>query len=638
MSEDDIFENQNKEPVIKGDGIEIRQGPYHWINFLRHHLADIYVRSEADYSPYRFWNRISFVNLKHIIIILFHEKKKKKKDDEPPEFFDITVEELISAFDPVYKQALFKELRKFGTFSAGGRKYKLEDQRIKNCLINLFETNIHILLFELTIDRKKQGDKIIASAIPNLVFKPLHDKLDRWKFYKYLFEPFDGIGPRTKLHFDIGGHYRDMSNVVVHKALEDNPTKFQHFEEDIIASCLDEVGEMIDEEYLHLCQSPMMRSFVQSRVRNKTGPSNVFFVGKIFNRQKTRFQDSYKYDPYFFMGRQSEDVKRQLLKMGGHKILADDLPEGECTTLKRQEFIPYPDAYYDDIFWLAIKDRDIIDNIIERINDPWPDHIRLALENNLLAGAKTILRNVFDEGGLGWIDTNGLTQDEIDAAHMRLAELHYILQLCSPKKPRDPKKPANNAKDLTIVADSIRVNGAVWMSVCYLRENIGDDPVEGLLDQKSFDHSHLISHSLLNKTVQRIRSKAPSHFIRSVSKIIKSIAYNEKIKKAPNVIPMTDKRGIHLLDNRVLKEINRHLKTACRVYPYDHINLESTKNDGQKASNSIMFKFVESPFYDRLSPKSYMNYKEIVEELFDQLQLRALERNDSDESLDSDNK
>ncbi|MEP3476432.1 MAG: hypothetical protein ABJN57_09455 [Hyphomicrobiales bacterium] len=633
MSKKKIVQEEENESVIEGNGEEIRKGPHQWIDFLRHHLADIYVRSEADYSPYRFVNRVSFMSLKHPIIILFHEKQ----GEDNPDKFEITVDELMSAYDPAYIETFHEQLKAYGDFylkkdkdGIERRHFKLTDKNIKKCLINLFGTTVHILLFELTIDRIKHNDKIVPSAEPKLIFKPLHPKLDRWKFYKYLFEPFDGQGPRTKLPFKLVEHYRELKNIKVHKATEDNPTRFQPFETDIIEACLKEVGEMIDEEYLYLCKSPMMRSFVQAKERNHTGPCNIFFVGKIFNRQTSRFKNNYKYDPYFFMGRQSEDIKRQLLKMGGHKIPAKDLvidkiKVEELETLSRDDFIPYSNAFYDEAFWRGLGNKRHIDEMIERLNNPWPDHIRLSFENNLLSGAKTILRNVFEECGLGWIDNTGLSENEENAAHMRLVELHYILQLCSPVNPRE-------AENLTIVVDSIRVNGAVWMSACYLRENIGDDPVKGLLDQKRYDEGILITHSLIRQTVRRLRNKAASRYLKSISQIIKDIAYRKEVKKGPNVVPMTNQRGLHFMDNSILQDINKYTRSACRVYPYDHITLETIKKSGQTTPNSLKFEFKVSPFYDRLSPKSYMNYHEIVEQLFDQLQLRALEKNGSDKS------
>lgn len=599
----------------------VLQGREQWINDLRYWLADIYIRTDDDYSPFRFINRVSFVNIHHLFVLIFHDRKVSASDNEGDAQDPYTIDELVSAFDPYLKEKLYVQLEEmdFGELHFDEKKKKkyfyFNSANIEKYKIQLFDTNTFIILFDLKLKRKFRKGKILAGSEPIIKFEPLAKGQERWQFYHDLFLPFDGSPPRMSLEYDLEKHFHDLSHDrKLVQAKQDSPKVMKDLDTKLYVSLgMKRIIKMIDAEYLRLAKSPLLKSFVQEDLDAYRIPANIFFVCKAFNREDKRFHDHYHYTPFFIMGEQAKDIKRQLKKMGGQIVTKNQ------QQLRREDFIAYPNQEYDDLFWERLKDKNEIEEIIRDINFGWPNYVRIFPENNLMSGSTTIIQDPFTNGSIGWVDAKGLSKKKKLKAYKKLVSLHYILQLGMPRvMAKDDKgnefvKKPVDAQNLTIVANSIRVNGAVWMSSFYLRENIEGDPenkdcneISGLLNQKVFDKSIFIQQSLIKETEKRIRYKSQEGFVKLLSDIIRSTSIQQ------------DDNDDELL-NSLVSKINLRMKALCRVYPYDHFFIETI---GEQSN--IKLKFKENPYFDRLSGRSYMNKEEVMQRLKDQLQLAQL--------------
>lgn len=635
--------NRQEKPFIR----EVRLGRQQWIDFLRFWLVDIYVRPDDDYSPFRFINRVSFMNLRHLVVLIFHDRKA----EENP----ITVDELISAFDPHFKVELYDQMTskplEFGKRIelGNGRKAFELYETVKPYQIQLFDTKSYILLFDVILNRQTQDGRILPGQVPSLKFQPLKNDTNRWRFFNEVFKDFDGLGSRMELEYNLENHFERLRHKTKFHEAPSGKQKYRLLKKDhkLIIDAMDEMIDVIDGEYGRLSKSPLLKSFIKEDDFNKTAPSNLLFVSKLFNRNEHRFKNNYHYNPFFMMRKQARDIERQLLKMGGHSLIKESsfegalenlkdhkfiLFNGERETLKREDFIPYPDENYDNVFWEWLKDKKQISKIVANINNGWPDYMRLFPENNLMSGATTIIQNPFNNGSLGWIDDTNLTKEELASAHMKLVGLHYILQLGSPKVPVE-------AKNLTLVLNSIRVNGAVWMSACYLRENKEykvDGFNTGLLHQEGFEASLSIQNSLIRETERRIRKKSQRRYIKSLSKVINDVILDEvSEEKSQDQDAFLDENDVIFeLTPKILDKVNKQTEILTRIYPYDHVSLmpddeyQADDNSQEKrefSTENFCFGFYRNPYFSRLNRDGYMNDSQIVDKLMDQIKLRLLE-------------
>jgi len=585
-----------------------------WIESLRYWLADIYVRADNDYGPFRCTNRMAYMNIKNLTILIFHDR-----DQESDIAF--STDELISSFDPCHKTVFLDQLINTHCFASWdtseadtkSSKLKLIKSRLDNHKIQLFGTNTYVLLFEVNLNYQKKDGVHIPGLEPNLEYVPLNNKMARFSFYEAVFAKFDGKDNHLELDYDLENHFQILTKTIkIEKAADPAPEPLIGEQKKVVNSAVTQVETMIDNEYMQLAKSPLLRSFIKTEDHNTSAPANIFWVSKLFNRNKKRYRSNYLYNPFFLMKKQAEDIVRQLRKMGGHKV---DPIAGERETLTRDMFIPYPDNYYDDVFWNLLSDEKNIPIVLKELNGEWPDYVRVVFENTLMSGATTVFQKSFANGSLGWIETKNLSQDEIHSAYLKLVCMHFIFQLGSPRVPIDQP-------DLTIVARSVRVNGAAWVAACYIRENI-EGSIKGLINQKVFDRSLLVSNSLIAASERRIRIASQKAFIKTISGIIKDIAFTANGNHGESIVSIGKASGLEMTP-AILQEVNKRTHDLCRVFPFEHAVLglpEKKKN----SSDEFTLQFEKNPHFDRLSHDGYIDHDEIFDQIMDQIKLRLME-------------
>ncbi|MDX2287236.1 MAG: hypothetical protein NW217_00225 [Hyphomicrobiaceae bacterium] len=560
-----------------------------WVDFLRFSLADICVRGDwDDFGMFRFLNRVMFLSRKPLVFAIHHLKSHSY----------VQMNE-VTAFDPFYRSSIIRALedtqlvtslpRIHGSAGSGGRQQFWQIKVSKDgkgpengYMIRMFDTNNYLLIFELV--EAGSGATGRAAAIgraPVTRFVPVAKHTKLGQFFEKVFMPFDGKDGRMKISERIEPHFQRLRQAGSYRKADDQTPENIEVDPEYLATEMGKLSKhverVVDEQYVRLCKSPLLKSYLEAPQDASKGPANIFFFAKSFSRTSTRF-GHYFYDPMLVLG--DEQLKR--LRYALERVSPSDL-------------IDYPVPEYHDRFWnICQTDHE---RIIDELRSPFPRAARLFTENVLMSGASMVSPNVFERGNIGWVQKDGASDREQDAAYFRLACLHYILQLGSPKKPAD-------ASELSIMSVPMRCSGGIWLCASFLRENKGGSHGE-LVDQTRFHESYCIYHSLLREAERRTRRRAKELYLSLVSDISGRIFTSMAARHRAAAVAGG-------LDDAALEDFNEQTLMISRAFPFPWHVLTNTDGmpdlGGKPFVDAKCLKVLElrEPFFDRLSLRSFV--------------------------------
>jgi hypothetical protein len=556
-----------------------------WVDFIRYSLADILVRGEwDDFGIFRILNRMTFLSRDHIIFILHHEEDQR---------FIIDTE--ISAFDPWYRSSLVKAIINLGFVTsvpelnrAKGRQntskmapnHKSQEYRLR-----MFDTKNYLLVFTVHETRRPAGE------VPELSFEPVSRDSLLGQYFVRVLAPFDGQEGRMKIDEPIEPRLAKLRGAGLYRKALDMPPEnlpLTNYDRADLNTYSTYLYGMVDAEYRRLKLSPLLRGYKElSGVR----PTNVFFFSKSFVRDSTRF-GHYLYDPLFLTGpAQSKDLRAAVEAMD------------------RDDFIPYPVRIHDDRFWKVQKSTGGADEILRTARSGPHKEVRVFTENVLMSGSTTIEADVFERGGIGWIDARGLTHSDLRERYQYLVALHYLMQLGAPRRPVD-------CQNLSIVSLPFRCSGAIWMAACFIRENTAGT-IPSLIDQRQFERSYLIYHSLLRESERRFRRKAREAYLSTIAFTAADESYGAArpkrgTAKRRRIVPSITAEEAQLFNHR------SSLISRLFPFPWATIDVADGLTDHPELT-TLDVVLRENPFFDRLQLREFIDKGTIKGKILSQI-------------------
>lgn len=564
--------------TISEELIELRRSPYWWIDDLRHTLADICARGEwDDFGLFRFLNRVSFVARDHLLLVIVREDAQTLRSvgsDSNP----LILEKHMSAIDAVFQKPFVSYLEEDGfvkrRLPGSDERIVFERDRISPYLIRLLGTHFFLVLFHLGVSEAEPGDQ------PGFVFtpiekKPLGSEEDEFQFgqlFEEVFRPFDGVDGRAPIDTPVeAARYFNRLSVQASGliATGDAPGPVSRQTLGVVERASEVVLEMVDAEYQRMKKSPLLISFLKTE---EGSPTNIFYFGKVFCRESMRYGE-YKYNSVLWLGQQQRQDLRAALE-----------------NVERNELIPYGIDRYDEYFWDTLGSSGGVEQILEEAVAPLPSSIRLFVENALMSGSTMIKPGLFERGGIGWIDKNGLSEEEIDVAFNRIVALHYILQLGAREAPG--RQTQDIQKNISLIALPMRCSGGIWMTATLVRE-CPEGRIPGIINDPCLEQQFLIYHSLIKQSERRFRTKSKILYQSLVAEMIAKNSYSQGKNTGEN-FPLTADTVVAL---------NRDTHDLCRVFPFERFQVD--KNGGEAIGLlEIVIEMDANPFFDRLQLES----------------------------------
>lgn len=571
--------------------------PDEWVDFVRYSMADIVARGDwLDFGLFRILNRVSFMSLKQLLFVIYRDTEPEK-DGGP-----VIVDEDISVFDPLFQRQFrefltnrfAQEKGKIGIVRNDGQienvrqgELKLLRDKVKRYSIRLFNSQHYVLLFTLEVDEAAPGEE------PKLGFKPVSRGSALGRFFNDVMWEFDGLHRRMDFKdIDIEAHLSKLHAPGSYVRARDKPPEEIPLDDDVVERIEElaaPVTAMVDKEYERLTQSPLLRGFLEQPRRDPSivgsiYPANAFFFGKRFNRSDTRYGEYY-YDSIFIIG----EKQRAHLKLG----LA-------AARRRKRDFIEFDEGTLDAWFWDKVSSSEGIDEVVKCLEAPLSSHVRLFVENALLSGSTMIKPGIFGRKGLAWLSSEPRqpsgavpTAGERDEAFKHFTCLHYVLQLGSPVPPRTARN------DLSVVSLPFRCSGGIWMAATFLRRNRGHGNT-GLLNQRAFEESYLIYHSLFKESERRLRRRAKFALLRQIRHLTRDY-----------VRAVREERGLRgpdfALDQESLSELNNDFLHLSRIYPFTFPRLEHGHDFDLIGNEHFEVKAVDNLFFDRLSMRPFID-------------------------------
>ncbi|MCB0627552.1 MAG: hypothetical protein KDC43_27425 [Saprospiraceae bacterium] len=605
----------------KTEEVEGRKSvPAQWIDTIRFTLADIVARGEwDDFGLFRILNRISFACRFHLMfVVVFRTSVIMNGSEVRTEY---KASPVISSLDPVFFDLIFSYMKKykiikenysFVKFEKDQKKepISLNEKEAKKYVINIWNTGICIIAFQLKVPKEKLGYP------PNMELIPVAIDSQLGSFIAETLKPFDGTRSASKEYPDLlwsdrmympqDAAYRGLGKLretnVLKRAKKDTPKILYDQEKIIINESIGEIKNLIDDEYKkRLDESPLLNQNLSDNFNDDFSPiTNATFYIKTFDAETVRYRH-YRYNVRAVLPRDR----------------LDDIKKG-FDQARRSDFIPFDDGSLDNEFWSHTNSSKGLNDIGQYLQQPMPPSVRLFVENVLMSGTTLIKPGVFTRAAIGWVE-DGVTRTARYEALFQLCCHHYMLQLGSPVRPVD-------AKELSIVALPFRCSGGIWMCGVYLRDN-PPGPIPDLVDQKRFEESALIYHSLFRESERRLRRRVRGRYTNAIGALVAQ----ETVRTAQR------SKGKHLLciDATSRDNFLKRMEILTRVYPFDGIKILPDESDDDSPIDfaTIEFKTTENGFFDRLTLHDFINEESNVRRLMERILLASVL---NDEAISND--
>ncbi len=577
------------------------------------------VRGEwDDFGLFRILNRISFVCKNHLVFVVVFKtsledigntKRRDRYKASPhissldPEFFDLT-------FKHLHNVGLTARHIKYANFAADHKiEIILDEHKACNYAIQVWGSSIFVIVMELRVEEGNVGEK------PNLELSLVEVSSALGGFISETLKPFDGKEDTSELYPELFSSRMFISKESADEGLSklrqafsykratnDDPKLLTAVQRELINTTFRTVCELVDNEYDRLKLSPLLNARKSTQLDNRYTPTtNVLFISKLFNSENMRYTH-YKYN--------SQAV----------------IPDNQCKDIieslkqaKRSDYIPYDNSDVDNQFWeyaRSKKGRQIILDVVRR---PTPSSVRLFAESVLMSGTTLIKPRIFKRGAIGWVTDNLSPSDRLDALE-HIGYLHFIMQLGSPIRPVD-------AKDLSLVALPFRCSGGIWMCATYVRENTSG-PIDGLIDQKNFEESSLIYHSLFRETERRLRRRAKGSYTDALGKLIAQATAETRRRHGDD--------AILCLDAAACDSFEKNMRLLTRVYPFDGLRtLAEFGKNKFLPFDKIGFTSEDNGYFDRLTLHDFLGDQDSEVRLRERVLLaNAMPKSNEDDETD----
>lgn len=601
-------ERPNSSEVGSGERSQV---PARWIDTIRFTLADIIARGEwDDFGIFRILNRVSFVCRNHLMFVVgFRRELGISKTGGGKEIiYGYEASPLISSLDPEFSDIAFealyraKILGKIYSYEevvdSKTKRIPLESEATVNYAIPVWGSKVFVLAMELHVAKGSIGQK--PDMHLNLV--SISSKLGG--FIAEALKPFDGAEAASEHHPELfssrmflprgtaeKGLMLLRRTLTLQRAADDYPEHLDEWQRSIIQSAIADVEKLVEDEYIRLRRSPLLNSNLENTGENEFKPiTNVSFFGKVFDAEKIRYKH-YRYNAHPLISEaQWKDIRQALERA------------------RREDFIPFDNGSIDNQFWRNAGTNEGRARIERAIRAPISSHARLFAESVLMSGTTLIKPGVFARGAIGWLDAKA-PQHERNRAIFYLACLHFVLQLGSPVRPVD-------AQELSLVVLPFRCSGGIWMCAAYVRDN-RPGPIHQLVDQKRFEESALIYHSLFRETERRLRRRARGRYTDALGKLIAKETVATRWRKNDDAILCLD------ADSR--DSFTQNMRLLTRVYPFDGVELVASDNDRDILPfTEIAFKSRPNGYFDRLTLHGFLREGENLRRLRERILLASV--------------
>lgn len=587
------------------------QVPARWIDTIRFTLADIVARGEwDDFGLFRILNRISFVCKNHLMFIVVFKRSfgehGNRMSSRVRHFYEASP--IISSLDPEFFDLTFEFLRKnklinksitYKDFlSNENLEIFLDEKKTPDYAIQVWGTPVFVIVLELHVGTVSFGKR------PSRHLDPVNKSSQLGSFISETLKAFDGMEDTSESHPQLFSSRMSLSKESAEKGLallrevntlkrahDDDPKPLNNKQRAFVVNAFQDVCKIIDLEYQRLRMSPILNSnkFINDKKKYKSS-TNALFISKLFNSESMRYSH-YKYN--------------------SQAVITDEQIKDITSIIEnaqRSDYIPFDHGEIDNQFWERARTKKGRAYIADVVRKPTPSSVRLFAESVLMSGTTLIKPRVFERGAIGWIDDTPSPSDRLDALE-HLGCLHFVLQLGSPVRPVE-------AKELSLVALPFRCSGGIWMCAVYVREN-PSGPIEGVIDQKNFEESSLIYHSLFRETERRLRRRARTRYIDALGKIIAQATVETRSRHG--------NKAILCLDAAACDKFAKDMRLLTRIYPFDGIVPTTIfKNKSFLSFKEIDFESEPNGYFDRLTLHKFINEGNNKEKLYERVLLASI--------------